>query len=186
MMSGKEADCRNLCPGDESGRDGNQRRKSQFKDPQNDKGYRKSSMGREWGADKPVGSLPIQTADQRPAGSVPLFCPSLTPHPVLYTLPPSLMVLSLHPPSHFFPLPFPPSYPLSGTLFPTSSTLHSALLAHPLPVLSWEASPYLFALIYVLLLLLLSHLDSSPQGSPVPGILQARTLEWVAISFSNA
>ena len=29
-------------------------------------------------------------------------------------------------------------------------------------------------------------MDSSPQGSPVPGILQARTLEWVAISFSNA
>ena len=29
-------------------------------------------------------------------------------------------------------------------------------------------------------------IDSSPTGSPVPGILQARTLEWVAISFSNA
>ena len=29
-------------------------------------------------------------------------------------------------------------------------------------------------------------IDGSPQGSPVPGILQARTLEWVAISFSNA
>ena len=28
--------------------------------------------------------------------------------------------------------------------------------------------------------------DGSPTGSPVPGILQARTLEWVAISFSNA
>ena len=28
--------------------------------------------------------------------------------------------------------------------------------------------------------------DSSPPGSPVPGIFQARTLEWVAISFSNA
>ena len=28
--------------------------------------------------------------------------------------------------------------------------------------------------------------DHSPRGSPVPGILQARTLEWVAISFSNA
>ena len=28
--------------------------------------------------------------------------------------------------------------------------------------------------------------DSSPPGSPIPGILQARTLEWVAISFSNA
>ena len=28
--------------------------------------------------------------------------------------------------------------------------------------------------------------DGSPPGSPVPGILQARTLGWVAISFSNA
>ena len=28
--------------------------------------------------------------------------------------------------------------------------------------------------------------DGSPSGSPVPGILQARTLEWVAISSSNA
>jgi len=28
--------------------------------------------------------------------------------------------------------------------------------------------------------------DGSPPGSPVPGILQERTLEWVAISFSNA
>ena len=46
-----------------------------------------------------------------------------------------------------------------------------------------------------LLLSLLSHysrvqlcdsIDGSPPGSPVPGILQARTLEWVAISFSNA
>ena len=49
-----------------------------------------------------------------------------------------------------------------------------------------------------ILLLLLSHfsrrfspnlcdpIDSSPPGSPVHGILQTRTLEWVAISFSNA
>ena len=29
-------------------------------------------------------------------------------------------------------------------------------------------------------------IDSSPTGSPVPGILQAETLEWVAISLSNA
>ena len=29
-------------------------------------------------------------------------------------------------------------------------------------------------------------IDGSPTGSPVPEILQARTLEWVAISFSNA
>ena len=46
----------------------------------------------------------------------------------------------------------------------------------------------------LLLLLLLSHFsrvqfcdptDGSPPGSPIPGILQARTWEWVAISFSN-
>ena len=46
----------------------------------------------------------------------------------------------------------------------------------------------------LLLLLLLSRfsrvrlcdpIDGSPPGSPVPGVLQARTLEWVAISFSN-
>ena len=29
-------------------------------------------------------------------------------------------------------------------------------------------------------------IDGSPLGPPVPGILQARTLEWVVISFSNA
>ena len=49
--------------------------------------------------------------------------------------------------------------------------------------------------IYLLLLLLLSRfsrvrlcdpIDGNTPGSPVPGILQARTLEWVAISFSNA
>ena len=32
---------------------------------------------------------------------------------------------------------------------------------------------------------LCSPIDSSPPGSPIPRILQARTLEWVAISFSN-
>ena len=50
-------------------------------------------------------------------------------------------------------------------------------------------------LLLLLLLLLLSlqscptlcdPIDGSPPGSPVPGILQARTLEWVAMSFSNA
>jgi len=33
---------------------------------------------------------------------------------------------------------------------------------------------------------LCNPIDSSPSGSPVPGIFQARTLEWAAISFSNA
>ena len=53
----------------------------------------------------------------------------------------------------------------------------------------------LSAQFFVNLLLLLSHFsrirlcdptDGSPPGSPVPGILQARTLEWVAIAFSSA
>ena len=35
-------------------------------------------------------------------------------------------------------------------------------------------------------LTLCDSIDGSPPGSPVPGILQARTLEWAAISFSNA
>ena len=48
---------------------------------------------------------------------------------------------------------------------------------------------------FTLLLMLLSHfssvqlcdpIDGSPPGSPIPWILQARTLEWVAISLSNA
>jgi len=29
-------------------------------------------------------------------------------------------------------------------------------------------------------------IDGNPPGSPIPGILEARTLEWVTISFSNA
>ena len=35
-------------------------------------------------------------------------------------------------------------------------------------------------------LTLCDPIDGSPLGSAIPGILQARTLEWVAISFSNA
>ena len=37
-----------------------------------------------------------------------------------------------------------------------------------------------------LCLTLCDPIDSSPPGSPIPRILQARTLKWVAISFSNA
>ena len=37
-----------------------------------------------------------------------------------------------------------------------------------------------------LCLILCNPIDGSPPGSPIPGILQARTLEWVAISFSNS
>ena len=37
-----------------------------------------------------------------------------------------------------------------------------------------------------LFLTLCDPIDGSPPGSPIPGILQARALEWVAISFSKA
>ena len=37
-----------------------------------------------------------------------------------------------------------------------------------------------------LCLTLCDPIGGSPPGSPVPGILQARTLEWVTVSFSNA
>ena len=50
--------------------------------------------------------------------------------------------------------------------------------------------PLVFSLLLLLLLqscpTLCDPIDGSPLGSPVPGILQARTVEWVAISFSNA
>ena len=64
---------------------------------------------------------------------------------------------------------------------------HSSIPAWEIP---WTEEPGRLGL----LLLLLSRFSRvrlyttpwSPPGSPVPGILQARTLEWVAISFSNA
>ena len=49
-----------------------------------------------------------------------------------------------------------------------------------------KASPHAAAKSLQLHLTLCNPIDGSPPGSPIPGILQARTLEWVAISFSNA
>ena len=43
-------------------------------------------------------------------------------------------------------------------------------------------SPLLLLKLHQLCLTLCNPIDGSPPGSPVPGILQARTLEWVAIS----
>ena len=64
---------------------------------------------------------------------------------------------------------------LAGRLFTTSST--------------WETQTCYAAAAAKLLQscpTLCDPIDGSPPGSPIPGILQARTLEWVAISFSNA
>ena len=60
----------------------------------------------------------------------------------------------------------------------------------PLRISLWEGSPAAAAAAAAKSLqscpTLCDPIDSSPPGSPIPGILQARTLEWVAISFSNA
>ena len=50
-------------------------------------------------------------------------------------------------------------------------------------IFSWAAAA---AKSLQLCLTLCDPVDGSPPGSPIPGILRARTLEWVAISFSNA
>ena len=88
----------------------------------------------------------------------------------------------------------------------SSTTIMWMLMCLMLFQRSLRLSSFLFILFFFLFhgsdfhhaifqLLLLSHfscvrlcdsIDGSPQGSPAPGILQARTLKWVAISFSNA
>ena len=52
--------------------------------------------------------------------------------------------------------------------------------------LHWQIFPAAAAKSLQSCLTLCDPTDGSPPGSPVPGILQARTLEWVAISYSNA
>ena len=51
---------------------------------------------------------------------------------------------------------------------------------------SWTIKKAAAAKSLQLSLTLCNLVNGSPPGSPVPGILQARTLEWVAISFSSA
>ena len=63
---------------------------------------------------------------------------------------------------------------LAGGAFTTRATWE-AHLGHAAAAKSLHSCPTLC-----------DPIDSSPPGSPVPGILQARTLAWVAISFSNA
>ena len=60
---------------------------------------------------------------------------------------------------------------------------------HPHPARKYSAAAAAAAAATKLLQLCLTlcdPIDGSPPGSPIPGILQARTLEWVAIVFSNA
>ena len=62
---------------------------------------------------------------------------------------------------------------LASRFFTTSATWKTSL--HIAAAKSLQSCPTLW-----------DPIDGSPPGSPVPGILQARTLEWVAISFSSA
>ena len=70
--------------------------------------------------------------------------------------------------------------PVALTLFPLSG-LWQKLDQH---LLTWKLNVAAKSL--QLCPTLCDPIDSSLPGSPIPGILQARTLEWVAISFSNA
>ena len=107
-------------------------------------------------------------------------------------------------------------YPLHGRMFSSITSLYSLDVITPtpgwvvarshhlqmMPNIPWEATSLLFenhwfrewifdfaaaaAKSLQSCLTLCNPIDGSPQGSSVPGILQARTLEWVAISFSKA
>ena len=65
------------------------------------------------------------------------------------------------------------------------------ILGNLLVIMAYDATAGIFIYIYAAkslqsCLTLCDPRDGSPPGYPVPGILQARALEWVAISFSNA
>ena len=66
---------------------------------------------------------------------------------------------------------------LAGSFFTTNANLeaHKDIYIYPAAAKSLQSCPTLC-----------DPTDGSPPGSLIPGILQARTLEWVAISFSNA
>ena len=65
---------------------------------------------------------------------------------------------------------------LAGRFFTISTTFaYQALYHYDAAAKSLQSCPTLC-----------DPIDGSPPGSPVPGILQARTLEWVVIAFSNA
>ena len=66
---------------------------------------------------------------------------------------------------------------------PLEKATNFSILAWKIPLMEEPAAA---AKLLQLCLTLCDPIDSSPSGSPVPGILMARTLEWVAISFSNA
>ena len=67
-----------------------------------------------------------------------------------------------------------------------NSTLKKLRSWHPVPSLHGHSVQFSSVQLLQSCPTLCDPIDGSPPGSPVPGTLQARTLEWVAISFSNA
>ena len=80
-------------------------------------------------------------------------------------------------------MPYPPPGDLSNLRIKPASLMSPALAAR---FFTTAASAAAAAKSLQWCLTLCDPIDGSPPGSPVPGILQARILEWVAISFSNA
>ena len=70
--------------------------------------------------------------------------------------------------------------------FPWKSFSLEMYFSHSFPSLAAAAAAAAAAKLLQSCPTLFDPIDGSPPGSAVPGILQARTLEWVAISFSNA
>jgi len=82
---------------------------------------------------------------------------------------------------------------LLSLLLPPVHSLLSVVLQYPILIHKWKVNKFncpaaapAAAKSLQSCPTLCDPIDGSPPGSPVPGILQARTLEWVAISFSNA
>ena len=121
----------------------------------------------------------------------------------------SLWPYGLQPTKLFSPWNFPDKntgagchFLLQGLFLTQGSNLHLLCLLHwqatlyqyatweaPFPIYTYKLQQKCYAAAaksLQLCLTLCNPIDSSPPGSTVPGILQARTLEWVAISFSNA
>ena len=82
-------------------------------------------------------------------------------------------------------LPFPSPRDLPNPGIKPASLVSSALEAYSLPLHHLGSPSWLAAKSLQLCPTLCNPIDGSPPGSNVPGILQARTLEWLAISFSN-
>ena len=85
-----------------------------------------------------------------------------------------------------FPFPFPRDLPDPGIELASPALAGGFSTTEPPEKLMTDHAAAAAAKLLQSCPTLCDPIHGSPPGSPVPGILQARTLEWVAISFSNA